>query len=385
MIDQTDRPISINVILMVAFIFTVIPAKADNIITQRINDFEMAFTNGKTVFKTIEERMSLHRVPGMSIAVIKNGQLHWAKGYGLQQANSDDFVDTDTVFSVGSISKVVTAAITLRLVGKNILDLDTDVNNYLTRWKIVENKYTAKQAVTLRHILSHTAGFNIHGFADFQPDEKLPTVIETLSGKSPAKHGPVKVGFVPGTNFKYSGGGITVEQLIIQEVTSKTFPDTAKHMVFNPLAMNRSTFLNPLPVSHGNIAKAHDKNGMPKALPRGWESMPEMAASGLWTTPGDLAKLLIKLMQAYQGKDAGFISNKLAIDMMSKANSSEFGLGPEISGINLFSHGGANDSYNAFMMGNLQTGNAIVVLTNSVNGRRLCNEIIETMKQIEQW
>ena len=192
----------------------------------RIHAFETGFRPQPDAEKqpdtlwTIEERMAHYKVPGMSIAVIRNGKVSWAKGYGLKLAGTTDSVDTETVFSVGSVSKVGTAAVTLRLVDQGKLDLDRDVNDYLTRWQVPQNELTADAPVTLRRIMSHTAGLTVHGFADFQPRESLPTVTDVLEGRAPAKNAPVRVELVPGTQFRYSGGGTTVEQLVIEEVTS---------------------------------------------------------------------------------------------------------------------------------------------------------------------
>ncbi len=334
--------------------------------------------------QTIAQRMQQHQVPGMSIAIIENNQIIWTKGFGLKQVGSKDQVDTNTVFSVGSVSKVAAAVATLRLVAQQKLELDKDVNQYLSQWKVPQNRYTRKQAVTLRHLMSHTAGFNVHGFGDFQPGAKLPTTLDTLNGRAPAKHDALKVEFTPGSQFRYSGGGTTVEQLIIEETTKQDFVSATQNLVFKPLAMNRSTYLNPLPPSHGNIAKAHNRNGQPTALPRGWEAMPEMAASGLWTTPTDLAKMMIALIKAHQGKTNDFLPQALVQDMMTPVSPSQFGLGPQLYD-DFFYHGGANDSYRAFIKANLKTGTGIVVLTNGSNGSALAREMVEFMNQLQGW
>ena len=350
-----------------------------------ITDFEEHFRDGRSLYGTIEQRMHLHRVPGLSIAVIKDRQLIWAKGYGLLSADASEPVNSQTVFSVGSVSKLVTALATLRLVSLGKLKLDEDVNQYLTWWQVPSSPFTQQQPVTLRHIMSHTAGFTVHGFPDFQPGELLPTVLDTLNGRAPAKHGPVVVDFTPGTQFRYSGGGTTVQQLILEETTDQDFPMAVQQWVFQPLSMSRSTFQNPLPASHGNIAKAHDRNGKATALPRGWESMPEMAASGLWTTPSDLAQVLMALIYSYQGGGRPFLDKSLARDMMTAVGPSKFGLGPQLYGEHFFGHGGSNNSYKAQVMAHLETGDGIVVLTNGANGRPIIEEIIATMKRIEKW
>ncbi len=352
---------------------------------QRAQDFEHQFQDGGQQRGTILERMRAHGVPGVSIAVIQDRELAWTKGYGLISANGSQPVDRETVFSVGSVSKLATAVVTLRLVAKGKLNLDADVNQFLSRWKAPPTPFTDQQPVTLRHIMSHTAGFTVHGFPDFQPGESLPTTLDTLHGRSPAKHGPVVVDFTPGTQYRYSGGGTTVQQLIIEEITGQNYPAAARQLVFEPLAMTRSTFENPIPAQHGNIARAHGRLGQPTALPRGWEAMPEMAASGLWTTSGDLAKVLIALIKAHDGQGDGFLKQSLVQDMMTKVPPGEFGLGPHLYQDHVFGHGGSNNSYKAQAMANLKSGNGIVVLTNGANGKKIIHEIIETMKRIEGW
>lgn len=336
---------------------------------------------------TLRERMEHWKVPGVSIAVIRDGKIAWAKGYGVLQAGGKEAIDTETVFSVGSTSKVGAAAITLRLVDSGQLDLDRDVNGYLRNWKVPQNPYTAVQPVTLRGILSHTAGLTVHGFADFQPGETLPTTVEILQGRAPAKNQPVEVFYTPGSRSQYSGGGTTVEQLIIEEATGLDFPAAARRYLFEPLGMTRSTYENTLPERWGNIAKAHGPDGEPRALPRGYEAMPEMAASGLWTTPSDYARMVVALIHSYQGT-GGFLSGPLARQMMMAVGPSRFGLGPILSGEGMsrrFSHSGANDSYRAWMEGHLATGNGVVIFTNGANGGALYAEVRRAIAGAEGW
>lgn len=329
----------------------------------------------ETKHENIQQLMKAHHVPGLSLAVIRDRNIVWLKGYGVKQSGSEDKIDRDTLFSVGSISKVGTAVVTLKQVDLGRFKLDANVNQYLISWKVPESRYSKQSAVTLRRILSHTAGFNVHGFTDFQPGESLPKTVDILNGKYPAKSSPVRLIFEPGSSFKYSGGGTTVQQMLLEDTLGKDFAALTQEQLFKPLGMNRSTYLNPVPNSLGNIAKAHDRNGRPRALPRGYEAMPEQAASGLWTTPGDLGKLIVTLMNAYDGQNASFISQKLAKEMMTPVEPSEFGLGPVMVDKVIFQHGGANDSYKAFFQGNLETGDGYVIFTNSASGRGLINQL----------
>jgi len=323
----------------------------------------------------IEELLTNHRVPGVSIAIIKEQKLVFAQGYGVTQAGSQELVNENTLFSVGSISKVGAATITLGMADKKLLDLDADINRYLTLWKVPENRLTQDSPVTLAHVLSHTAGFSVHGFADFQPGEKLPSTLEIINGNGYSKNSPVRVLFRPGSQYRYSGGGTTVQQLILEEILKKDFPQIAKENLFNQLGMSRSTYQNPVPESVINVAKAHNRNGKPRALPRGYEAMPEMAASGLWTTPIELSKLVIALMESYQGKEKSFLSQNLAKRMMKPVFPGEFGLGPIVKPNGIFEHGGSNDSYKALFKGSLKNGNGYIVFTNGANGQRLINEL----------
>lgn len=337
---------------------------------------------------TLRERMVHWKVPGVSVAVIRNGRLAWARGYGVVQAGTPGRVNADTMFSVGSVSKIPAAAMTLRLVDAGRVDLDRNVSEYLTRWHIPDNPYTQIRPVTLRGILSHTAGLTVHGFPDFKPGESLPTSLETLQGQSPARNKPVEVEYPPGSKFQYSGGGTTVEQLLIEEVTHLDFATAARQHVFDPLRMTRSTYVSPLPETYGNVAKAHDAEGKPTALPRGYESFAESAASGLWTTPSDVARLVIALMAAYRGAPDGFLSPELARQMLTEVGRSPAGLGPFLEGSGLsrrFFHGGANDSYRAWMEGHPGTGNGVVIFTNGAHGDPLVVEVRRAVAVSEGW
>ncbi len=262
------------------------------------------------------------------------------------------------------------------------------MNNYLHRWKVPANDFTRAQSVTLRGLMSHTGGFNVWGFPDFQPHEKLPTLIETLDGLPPEKTAPIRVEYVPGAQSRYSGGGVTVEQLVIEDVTGVSFPDAARKYLLKPLVMTRSTFENPLPERHGNIAKAHNAKGEPVALPRGFETMPETAASGLWTTPKDYAKVIIAIMAAWRGEANGIIDHSLAEEMMTEVGPGVSGLGAFLDGHGLtrrFSHSGANDSYKAWFEGHLATGDGVVIMTNGASEGDLRTEVRRAVALAEGW
>lgn len=326
---------------------------------------------------SLAQRMRHYNVPGVAIALIRNGEVVRATGYGLREAGTQDKVDGDTLFSVGSISKVATAATGLRLVAQGRLDLDRDVGDYLKRWKLPASAEPPQPRVNLRMLMSHTSGLGVHGFADYQPQEPLPTLVQVLEGQAPAKGEPVRFKHAPGSVVDYSGGGVTVEQLVLEDVSGQSLQALAREQVFAPLGMRRSTFESPLSPAHGNIAKAHDSDGDPVALPRGWESFGEGGASGLWTSANDLGRLVGGLIKSYQGR-GDFLPQALAIAMMTEVSPSVFGLGPRLGGSGpgrYFFHMGANESYLALMEGYPETGDGYVVLTNASNGGALIDEI----------
>ncbi len=336
---------------------------------------------------TLEHLMQKHNVPGVSIAVVEKGNLKWAKGFGVIQKNKKEKITKETMFSVGSVSKVGTALTTLRLVKDGVLDLDKDVNDYLKSWKVPENRFTKINKVTLRRIMSHTAGLTVHGFADFLPGEKLPTTVEILNGTYPAKNNAVIVNIPVGSRFRYSGGGTTVEQLVLEDVLNKDFDVIANENVFESLNMLRSTYKNPVPKQFKNIAKAHNSRGNPTALPRGYESMPENGASGLWTTPSDLSKMIIAIMKSYH-YNSNFLGENIAQEMLTPIAPSKFGLGPRIlkeNGETYFRHGGSNNSYKAYFIGNLNKLNALIMFTNGANGNDLIHEVLPLLKKLENW
>jgi CubicO group peptidase (beta-lactamase class C family) len=342
---------------------------------------------GTDIQYTLAERMEHYGVPGVAVAVIEHGDVVYAAGFGVQQAGGSVPVDADTVFSAGSVSKIATASLILRLAAEGQIDLDANVLETVEGWSLPADADFAGTPVSLRMILSHTAGFNLHGFPDFEPGEALPSLIETLNGTGAAGNDPLRLLFEPGTGYKYSGGGYELAQLLVTETTGLDFPAAARTHLFDPLGMMRSTFANPLPEAHGNIARAHDDDGRPAALPRGYESMPEMAAAGLWTSSQDLGTLVASLIDSYRG-EGGALPRPLAAEMLTRVAPSEHGLGPRLSGRGedfFFHHAGSNSSYQAWIEGHPVTGEGLVVLTNGAEGRALMGEIRNAVADTMGW
>ena len=334
---------------------------------------------------TLAERMAHYKAPGVSIAVVDGGRLAWARGFGVKEAGGSDVVTPTTMFQAASISKVLAALGTMRLVQEGRLSLDADVNESLKSWKVPENEHTQKEKVTLRRIMSHTAGLTVHGFAGFAPDEPLPVVTQILDGVKPAKNRPVRVEAVPGSRPQYSGGGTTVMQLLVSEVTGKPYAQFLAETVLAPLGMTHSTFEQPLPERWmRDAAAAHDETGT--VLPGKWHYHPMMAAAGLWTTPTDVARLITNVQQTLAGRSERVVNQRSIREMLTVVTPPH-GLGfyLEGSGRDLrFSHTGSNDGYRAIFVGYAERGLGAVVMMNSPH-QELLFEIVRAIAAEYRW
>src|SRR5579863_9610749 len=264
----------------------------------------------------IEKLMKLYDVPGFSVAVIEDYKIAWAKSYGVTEPGGKNPVMPKTLFQAGSISKPVAAAGMLALVQQGKLSLDEDVNVKLKTWKVPENEFTATQKVTLRRLMSHSAGLTVHGFPGYAVGEPLPTLVEIFNGEKPANTPAIRVDFVPGTKLRYSGGGVTIEQQLVMDVTGQPFPAFMRETVLDKANMTDSTYQQPIPADRAPFTATGTRmDGTPVA--GRWHIYPEMAAAGLWTTPTDLAKFAIEIALSKQGKANHILSEKMTRQMLT--------------------------------------------------------------------
>jgi CubicO group peptidase (beta-lactamase class C family) len=334
---------------------------------------------------TLAARMAELKVPGVSIAVINDGAIEWAKGYGVAEAGTETPVTPRTLFQAASISKPVAALAALRLVEKGTLTLDEDVNARLKSWKVPENEFTRTEKVTLRRLLSHTAGLTVHGFGGYQAGTPVPTTVQVLDGAKPANSAAVRADIVPGTIMRYSGGGFTVAQLLMQDAAGRPFPELMAELVLKPVGMDDSTYEQPLPESRrGAAASGHTSDG--KVLPGRYHTYPEMAAAGLWTTPTDLARFLLEIEKARRGASA-VLSKPIAREMTT-AQKPGYGLGLSLSGLGAganFGHGGSNEGFKCQMTMFLEGGRGAVIMTNGDRGGFLASEILRGIAREYGW
>ncbi len=343
--------------------------------------------------------MKEHEVPGMSVAVVRNFRLGWAKGYGTTELGGVRPVTPRTLFLAGSISKPVTALGALALVDAGKLSLDDDVNNKLTRWHIPRNVYTS-QKVTLARLLDHTAGFTGgEFFPGYTVDQPLPTLPQVLEGRKPANNPPVRVGYVPGSRWQYSGDGYLVIQQLMMDVTGEPFPQLMRNLVFDKLQMRSTTFAQPLP--HGPDSLAASGTLASGAPVRGkWHVSPEAAACGLWTTPSDLAALAIALARAArEDRPSPLLSHRLAADMLephvkegvvnilgTPDDVDAMGYGFFVGRTNhRFGHIGGHVGYQATLVFFGDTGNGVVIMTNSDVGLQAGNALLNAIAKYYHW
>jgi CubicO group peptidase (beta-lactamase class C family) len=333
---------------------------------------------------SLDTRMAELRVPAVSIAVIHNGRIEWAHGFGVTRWNGPS-VTQHTLFQAASISKPVFALAVLRLADTGQLDLRADVNDYLTSWKVPDSAFTSQTPVTLRALLSHTAGTTVHGFRGYEPGLTLPTLTQILDGQSPANNSPVRVDTMPGNRYRYSGGGYVVAQAALQDLTGEPTAQYLQKALLQPLGMKDSTFEQPLPASRAaEIAMAYRADG--SQVEGGARVYPEQAAAGLWTTPSDLARYALGVIAALKGEKGAIISAPMARIMLTPVLNDR-GLGPRVGGRTpriYFAHDGGNDGYRCLIVV-YENGEGAVVMTNSDNGGVLAQEVVRSIASAYDW
>ena len=336
----------------------------------------------------LSERMLHYNVPGVSIAVINDYKVEWIKGYGVLESGRSEPVTTETLFQTASIGKPVVAVAALSLVEQELLNLDSDVNQHLVSWQVPENAFTSDEKVTLRRLLSHSAGTSIEGFRGYAENEDIPDLRQILDGVPPANSQPIRVDLVPGTQQRYSGGGYMIVQQLIEDVTGEPFSQTMQKVVLEPSGMDASTFAYPL-ADHlrSTAATGHRPDGSP--IPGGWHTYPEMGSgASLWSTPTDLAYFAIGLMNSYRGKPGGVLSQEMAQEMLTP-QIEDRGLGPVIldegGDLFYFLHPGANEGYRNYLFAYPERGQGAVIMTNSDNGEALYDEIKRSLSIEYGW
>jgi CubicO group peptidase (beta-lactamase class C family) len=334
--------------------------------------------------KTLAETMAEDHVPAVSIAVIRHGKIAWHRSFGTLTIGGPA-VTPDTLFQAGSISKPISATAALHLVQQGKLSLDGDVNSTLTRWKLPPSDKSEGKPVTLRELLSHTAGINVHGFPGYAAGTLIPTALQVLDGTPPAANPPVRVESVPGKQWNYSGGGYVIVQQVIVDATGRPFSDVLRDMVLRPYGMTHSSFQQPLPAEAlRDAAMPYQADGTPVA--GGPHIYPELAPAGLWTTATDLAQFLLLTQQAL--RQGNSVLSASTAQQMVVPGLGDWGLGLQIggqAGNRCFWHGGGNAGYQCIMTAYEGEGDGAVVMTNGNRGYPLANDVIRSIAREYNW
>ncbi|HSD06066.1 serine hydrolase [Flavobacterium sp.] len=331
------------------------------------------------------DRMKFYNAPGVSIAVIKDFKIEWVKGYGWADKDEQRPVTPSTLFQAGSISKSLNAIGLLKLSQEGKINLNNDINDYLISWKFPYDSLSHGKKITIANLLSHTAGLTVHGFSGYEKGTSIPTLPQILDGKQPANSPSVRSAFEPSLKYEYSGGGTTISQLILQDVTSKPYDAFMWENVLKPMGMNNSFYTQPPSKDKQKELATGYYNG--QEVKGKYHIYPEQAAAGLWTTPTDLAKYIIETQLSLLGKSSKVLSQQTTTQRLTPYidGSAAFGVFIENRGTKkYFTHQGVDEGFVSQYYGSLQDGNGVVVMTNT-NNTAILNEIINSVATVYNW
>lgn len=336
---------------------------------------------------TIPELMRAFNVPGMSVAVIRDSRIHWAKGYGIADVETGAPVDTVTLFQAASISKPFNAMAVLKAVQDGLFGLDDDINTILRSWRLDGGDFTRDRHVTPRTLLSHISGLgDAFGFPGYEPGAPVPTMVQLLEGREPANTGKIFMERAPWTAFEYSGGGIALMQLALSDARGRPYDEILRTSVLEPLGLSRSAFEQPLSAARDrHAARAHD--GLGRSRGPKWHVYPELAAAGLWTTASDLARFAIEVERSARGESNRVLSRTMAQEMLTPvgvgSNSLGFSLSKRGEGW-YFSHGGGNWGFASNLIMHKVKGYGLAIMTN-VGGGPLREEVLRRTGRAYAW
>lgn len=326
----------------------------------------------------LPERIKAKNVPGMAIAVFDQGKIIYTKGIGLADVQNENPVSETTGFNIGSISKMFTAWGVMKLVEQGKVDLDSPVESYLTRWKLPASEFDHKK-VTIRALLSHTAGISVHGYPGFRPDQKLPNLEASLKGANGDVRADeaVAVTIQPQTKFEYSGGGYAILQLMIEEVSGVSFARYMQKEIFVPLGMTHTSFILDEAILKSS-AKPYDEEGKEIYL----ERFTAQAAAGLHTNLNDLITFA---RATFEGNTVLKTETITAMQKPVAISGGRYGLGYmgyPMGPITVRGHAGSNDGWESAFLMDFATQSGMILLTNGSQGKDVA---IATLRQWVGW
>ncbi len=348
---------------------------------------ELIFEDSVIPRYNILDRMKFYRVPSVSIAVINNGKIAWTKTYGYADIETKRSANTNTLYQVASITKSVTGLGIMKLVQEGRLSLTKDIRTYLKTWTFPDNKLSAGKAITLKNLLSHTAGLNVHGFIGYSFTDSLPTINQILNGEKPANNEPILPVYRVNEHFEYSGGGYTIIRKILDDNISSDYDSLMSAMVLTPLKMTNSSFSQPLSLKYKNYAYGTDQEM--HTLKGKYYNYPEQSAGGLWSTAADIAKFVLSIQADLKGSPNALLNKSLTEEMLTPImNNYALGFGIiEKGGEKYFWHEGESYGYHAIYYGSFSTGKGVVILTNAYpsNGQPFVLEMLNSVATVYGW
>ncbi len=346
---------------------------------------QVKFLGESEAFSSIADKMVEYKIPALSLAVINQGKIEWADVYRNASFPGVQKLDCTSIFQAASLSKPVTVMAAVRMHAAGEIDLDKNIEEYLKDFVLPQGKQTGENPVTFRNIFSHTSGINPGGYQGYARDVPMPADVDVLRGSDGVNSPAVDMIAPPNETLAYSGGGYTLAELALQDIFNDELSNIMKKWILEPAGMNHSEFTQPFPDARADqVAKGYDTSG--NVIPGGWRNHPEQAAAGLWSTSIDLAKFLIEIYNAYQGRSSIFSQSDIESMLSQERDGHVYGFILDRSGDDLsITHYGGNEGYRTGMTISLTSGNGLVYLINSDNGIALGNELLLTASQVYHW
>lgn len=326
----------------------------------------------------VESQLEKYKLPGVSLVVFENYKIVYSNQVGVKSMNSKEKLDVNTAFSTASITKPITALLCHILEEKGFINLDEPIDKYLKRWHLPKSKFTENNSPTWKQFFNHTSGTNQGGFSDYYEGDVIPTIKQSLLGQIPRYDKEIEFLFTPGTNFEYSGGGYVIVQMALEDTLNKSIAELAQEHLFSPLGLTNTTMIQPNEKGFPtNVASVHDKDG--KVIKTGLPITPQIGASGVWSTPTDLAKLSIEIQNALHNKNNKVISHQVAkkvTEVTALKNAvGGWGYGWQKSvaynNYDWFTCNGSNTGVGGSIFATMEDGNGFVILANGEKPNRI--------------